>query len=566
MARWASFIVLLGILLAVAILFLQVMAAFLLPMFLAVLLVVMFRPVHRWILAEMPRYPRLAAGLTTAAILLIVLAPFAWILTQAALEGAALAARFDQKEVEGKLATIRKDVHLHMPYREQLRTIESELAKLEPAEAGARKAADGLTKEQVAAALKPIVASLETIAGSLSNLQELDEETAQNLAKASAQLGAISGRLGLVAPKNGPLEVDLQALPLSGGMLDPQVGLYLVELVDHVEAVANLVQRPTGPEKNEGEPVANLVQPPTGTEKETVDAPQSSPQLPAAVDELQVAYQQRFRTQLLGGPLAAWLKEWTNPTPEKLARLRADLLGQFESWWAPLALGTTQFLGGLVLGLVVMIVSLFFFLADGPGIIQALMRLSPLDERYEQQLVSEFDRVSRAVVVATLLSAFVQGLLAGAGFYLAGLEAVFLLTVLTMFLALIPFVGATAVWLPCSLYVFFYQGRPLAAVLLALYGACVVSVADNVIKPIILHGQSNLHPLLALLSVLGGVRALGPIGIFVGPMAVAFLQALLNIVNMELKNLEERREAGQPPLIPRLGGPAAKPPSPARAS
>jgi predicted PurR-regulated permease PerM len=103
--------------------------------------------------------------------------------------------------------------------------------------------------------------------------------------------------------------------------------------------------------------------------------------------------------------------------------------------------------------------------------------------------------------------------------------------------------------------------------LLALYGACVVSVADNIIKPIILHGQSNLHPLLALLSVLGGVRALGPIGIFVGPMAVAFLQALLNILNVELKNLEERREAGgEGPLIPRLSGPGSKPPPQARAS
>ena len=73
-----------------------------------------------------------------------------------------------------------------------------------------------------------------------------------------------------------------------------------------------------------------------------------------------------------------------------------------------------------------------------------------------------------------------------------------------------------------------------AAIVLAIYGAVVVSMADNLIKPLILQGQSNLHPLLALLSVLGGVKAMGPIGIVVGPMIVAFLQALLKMLQVEL--------------------------------
>jgi predicted PurR-regulated permease PerM len=66
-----------------------------------------------------------------------------------------------------------------------------------------------------------------------------------------------------------------------------------------------------------------------------------------------------------------------------------------------------------------------------------------------------------------------------------------------------------------------------------------VSTVDNIIKPIVLHGQSKLHPLLALLSVLGGVGALGPIGIFVGPIAVAFLQAALTMLQVELDSLAD---------------------------
>jgi predicted PurR-regulated permease PerM len=90
---------------------------------------------------------------------------------------------------------------------------------------------------------------------------------------------------------------------------------------------------------------------------------------------------------------------------------------------------------------------------------------------------------------------------------------------------------------------------------LAAWGLCVVSTIDNIIKPIVLHGQSKLHPLLALLSVLGGVGALGPIGIFVGPIAVAFLQAALTMLQTELDHFSRGTaplagtESGPPPAV-----------------
>ncbi len=141
-------------------------------------------------------------------------------------------------------------------------------------------------------------------------------------------------------------------------------------------------------------------------------------------------------------------------------------------------------------------------------------------------------------MLATLLSAVAQGILAGIGYWLAGLPSVFLLTLLTMVMALVPFVGATVVWLPACLWLYVYDERTGAAVALAIYGAAVVSTADNFIKPWVLQGRSKLHPLLALLSVLGGVQALGPLGILVGPMIVVFLQTLLNILHRELTAME----------------------------
>jgi predicted PurR-regulated permease PerM len=181
--------------------------------------------------------------------------------------------------------------------------------------------------------------------------------------------------------------------------------------------------------------------------------------------------------------------------------------------------------------------------------VDGIVRISPLEEHYVRELVSEFDRACRAIVSATLISAIVQGVLAGIGFYVVGLESsVFLLMLLTMVLALVPFAGAAAVWIPVSLYLYFYEGSPTSAIGLALYGGIIVSQADNVIKPFVLHGQSNLHPLLALLSVLGGLQALGPIGILVGPMVVVFLQVLLRLVQREMSSIDKAQWFTWPPL------------------
>jgi predicted PurR-regulated permease PerM len=255
-----------------------------------------------------------------------------------------------------------------------------------------------------------------------------------------------------------------------------------------------------------------------------------------------------FRRNLLGGTYRAFLTDIANPTDEQVEQFRRATLSTAET---VVSFGgdTLARFGKLIFGIVIMVVALFFFLAEGSRMLDAIVRISPLEEHYVRELVSEFDRACRAIVSATLLSALAQGVLAGIGFYFAGLRgSVALLMLLTMVLALVPFAGAAAVWIPVSLYLYFYQGQPFAAIGLALYGGIVVSQSDNVIKPYVLHGQSNLHPLLALLSVLGGIQALGPVGILVGPMVVVFLQVLLKLVQREMSSIDKAQWFSWPPL------------------
>ena len=244
-----------------------------------------------------------------------------------------------------------------------------------------------------------------------------------------------------------------------------------------------------------------------------------------------------MRDDLAGGFPRSSLVRLANPSAKELELWQSKVRDYFKSFLLSLGGRSTAVLASVVFGLLIMLISIYYFLIDGPEMIKTAMRLSPLDDRYEEELLVEFGQVSRAVVLATLLSAVAQGLLASIAYFFAGFEPVFLLTVVTMMLALVPFVGAAAVWVPAALYLAFIDERMTAGIVLAIYGACIISMADNVIKPLVLHGESNMHPLMALLSVLGGVQALGPIGILVGPMLLAFLQALLNMLQHEIKTM-----------------------------
>lgn len=238
--------------------------------------------------------------------------------------------------------------------------------------------------------------------------------------------------------------------------------------------------------------------------------------------------------------------QFPTPTSEEV---REYIVAQVQKFAAQLALGGVKVLASTLIGLAIMVLTMYYFFADGPVMVGAMKRMSPLDDAYEQELLDKFGDVSRAVVVATLASAIVQGLLAGAGYWVAGIGHVFFLTAFTGFMAMVPFVGCAAVWVPACLWLYFHDGRTLAAALLAAYCVGVVSMVDNIIKPFVLHGQSKLHPLLALLSVIGGIQALGPIGILVGPMLVAFLQALIDMLNKELRLLGKEADTHGTPVV-----------------
>lgn len=189
---------------------------------------------------------------------------------------------------------------------------------------------------------------------------------------------------------------------------------------------------------------------------------------------------------------------------------------------------------GFAIRLGVMMLAFYYFLADGPHFLKQAHDLLPLQGGEEAELSDRFERVCRGVVLGTVVSGLAQASLAGIGFAVAGVDQLWMLVVLTMLCSFIPFLGAAVVWGGVVLYLF-VEGRPVAAILLAIYGGGIVSTSDNIIRAYVIGNQARLHPLVALISVLGAIRLVGLWGIFLGPMLAAFLVALVDIVRRRLE-------------------------------
>lgn len=162
----------------------------------------------------------------------------------------------------------------------------------------------------------------------------------------------------------------------------------------------------------------------------------------------------------------------------------------------------------------------FFLLRDAPVLSQrlavAVERLAGDRGRY---LIKVAGDTVRGVVFGILGTALAQALVAGLGFWIAGIPGAVLLAVLTFFFAVIPF-GPPLVWLPASLWLF-AQGRPAMGVFLLIYGVVGISSVDNFLRPYIISQNSKMPFVMIFCGVIGGALAFGLVGVFLGPTLLA---------------------------------------------
>ena len=163
---------------------------------------------------------------------------------------------------------------------------------------------------------------------------------------------------------------------------------------------------------------------------------------------------------------------------------------------------------------------------------RSLRRLIPMREDQKKLLADQMSSVTRAVVLGTLVTAIVQGALVGIGFAIVGFPSPVVFGVLAGALSLLPVGGTALVWGPGAI-VLAAQGRWSWAIGLAVYGIFIVGMADNLLKPLLISGKADISTLPVFFGVIGGLSAFGFIGMFLGPIIVAFALALMRFIKVE---------------------------------
>ena len=222
----------------------------------------------------------------------------------------------------------------------------------------------------------------------------------------------------------------------------------------------------------------------------------------------------------LGSWLEALRAEWMSQ-PEVLMAQAAEWLKARIGDLAAVAGQIGKNLGKMVIALI----ALFFVYRDWERLSAQVRRVLArfLGERAHGYLAA-VGSTTRAVVYGLLVTALVQGALAGLGYWVAGMSAPILLGLITALLALVPFATPIA-WGSVGLWLLLH-GDTVAGVGVLLWGALVVSQIDNVVRPLVISANTEIPFLLVLLGVLGGVLAFGLIGLFLGPIVLAVLLAV----------------------------------------
>lgn len=229
------------------------------------------------------------------------------------------------------------------------------------------------------------------------------------------------------------------------------------------------------------------------------------------------------------GSLVEWLRQNLTATTEQLQGWLvkgAQLLLQSLA-----ATGGNFLLGalGTVIHFFIMLFLLFFLLRDGRQLLDRVVHLVPMEAQRRGNLLRLMGDTTRAVVYGTGLTALAQGALVGIGFAVAGLPSAVVFGVLAALLALLPVGGAALVWVPAALTL--AADSQWGWAFFMLIWGIGVSVADNLLRPLLIASQAPVSMLAVFVGVIGGVSAFGIIGIIVGPVLLTVLVALLRFID-----------------------------------
>jgi predicted PurR-regulated permease PerM len=181
-----------------------------------------------------------------------------------------------------------------------------------------------------------------------------------------------------------------------------------------------------------------------------------------------------------------------------------------------------------IINFLIMIVIIFFLLIDGNKLIDFIVDLSPLSAEHDRMLIAKFQEMAGAILIGNGLAGLIQGIIGGMTFAFFGLSSPFLWGLIMALLAFLPIVGIAVVFFPAVIYLFL-KGRVAAGIFFLVIYILITVLIEYLLKPRLVGQRVKMHPLLVILSILGGLKVFGILGIIYGPLIVTAFLTLTEI-------------------------------------
>jgi len=192
-----------------------------------------------------------------------------------------------------------------------------------------------------------------------------------------------------------------------------------------------------------------------------------------------------------------------------------------------------------VLGFFIMLMGMYYLLKDGPALKRTLLDLSPLTDEDDSTI---FDRVIdaiKAVAYGQFVVSIIKGFIGGIAFFALGLPAPVFWGTMIALTNFIPAVGTALVTVPFIVYLF-ATGQLVHGIVLSAISVLVIGLVDNFLTPQVMKSRIRIHPMMILLSMLGGLSFFGPMGLFFGPIALSVTMAMIDIYKKEFRTSVEK--------------------------
>jgi predicted PurR-regulated permease PerM len=190
---------------------------------------------------------------------------------------------------------------------------------------------------------------------------------------------------------------------------------------------------------------------------------------------------------------------------------------------------------GVLFGFFITLFALYYLLKDNKKLKDAVVGLSPLNDRYDMQIMKKLSLAVNSVIRGAIFIALIQGSLAALGYWIFGVPNPVIVGAMTTLAALIPAVGTVLVTIPSVIYLL-VTGHYFAGLGLLIWSLFFVALVDNFIRQKLIERDIKIHPFLIFISVLGGIGVFGPFGFILGPLILSLFFALLDIYQEEFQD------------------------------